>query len=174
MYSASRVLCLFFAALHRVIPIAAMGGALLLGLAAPLNASTLTTELTAAKRVVTTDAQGRTTERWVAFTKLLPGEEVTYTITCTNQGTEPAANIVVSLPIPAEMVVAPKDDHAAEITYSIDGGQNFDRLDRLTVTAPDGASRPAQARDINFVRWKLTAALPAGSTAKVTCRAVLK
>lgn len=148
---------------------------LLLSLTTGFSASTLSTELSGTKRVLTRDTQGRTVESWAPFTKLLPGEEVAYMIACTNNGTEPAVDLVVNLPIPTEMIVIlAEKSSSVEVTYSIDGGKAFDQLDRLAVTAPDGASRPARADDINFVRWKLTTALAAGATTKIGCRTLLK
>ena len=155
----------------RILPVALL-------LATPCIAAdvpALTTELSATKRTFTKDPQGRTVETWVTFTKLLPGEEVTYTLACTNRGDQPASDLVVSLPIPAEMTLAaPEPTAGAETTYSIDGGNTFAAFDRLVVTAPDGATRPATREDINFVRWKLTTSLVSGATARVACRALLK
>lgn len=155
----------------RILPLALL-------LAAPCVAAEsppLTTELSATKRTVTKDAQGHTVEAWVAFTKLLPGEEVTYTLACTNHGEQPASDLVVSLPIPAEMILAaPEATAGAETTYSIDGGNTFAPFDRLVITAPDGTTRPATREDINVTRWKLTTPLVPGATARVACRALLK
>lgn len=147
----------------------------LFGLAGALAASPLTTELSAVKRVVTRNAQGGSVETWAPFTKLLPGEQVAYTIACTNTGDQPTANVVVDLPIPAEMTFVPADTPmGAELTCSIDGGRTFGPLELIRVVAPDGASRPARAADVGLVRWRLTQPLAPGATAKVHCLALLK
>jgi len=114
-------------------------------------------------------------ESWVTFGKVLPGEEVAYSIACTNQGAAPASDVAVSLPIPAEMtLLLPEKVPGVEITYSIDGGKTYAAFERLVIVAPDGASRPARADDIRWVRWKLAAALAPGTTTRVGCHAILK
>lgn len=167
--------------LHRVFPPTWLG--LFVGLAiasaVPANAATnpaaLHATLSATKRVVSTDPAAPSAESWVPFTKLLPGEEVTYTITCTNSGAEPAENVVVSLPIPAETIATiPAAPQGVEVSCAIGDCTEFGQLADLRVVAPDGASRPAAPEDVRQLRWKFTQPIPPGATRTVDCRARLK
>lgn len=138
-------------------------------------AETVTTQLSALKRVETKDKQGHSTVSFVSFNKALPGDDVVYTVTCHNQGEAPAANIVITLPIPAELTFVPGSVAGdADVTYSIDGGKTFGLLENLLITAPDGASRPARVDDINMISWKLRTALASSGDALVSFHAAVK
>ena len=146
-----------------------------LGAAHTLAADALSTELTATKRVLTKDKDGHEKESFVTFTKALPGDDVVYTITCRNSGAVAAADIVMTLPIPAEMRILPESATGnAEVTYSVDAGKTYDLFSNLVITAPDGASRPARAEDVTTVRWKLRSAIEPHQQVQVSCRATLK
>lgn len=145
------------------------------GVTSAFAAETVTTQLSALKRVETKDKQGHVTVSFVAFNKALPGDDVVYTVTCHNQGEAPANNIVITLPIPAELTFVPGSATGdAEVTYSVDGGKTFDLLENLVITAPDGASRPARVGDINMIGWKLRSPLAPASDAQVSFHASVK
>jgi|GEM_PF-3947419 len=138
-------------------------------------ADTVTTQLSATKRVQTKDKQGHITVSFVPFNKALPGDDVVYTVTCHNQGDAPAADVAITLPIPAELTFIPGSvEGNAEVAYSVDGGKTFGLLDNLVITAPDGASRPARADDINMISWKLRAPLAPAADAQVSFHASVK
>lgn len=145
------------------------------GVVSAFAAETVTTQLSALKRVQTKDKQGHTTVSFVAFNKALPGDDVVYTVTCHNQGEAAASNIVITLPIPAELTFVPGSATGeADVTYSVDGGKSFDLLDNLVITAPDGASRPARVDDINMISWKLRSPLAPSGDAQVSFHASVK
>ena len=139
------------------------------------GAETLSTQLSAVKRVYQKSA-GKTIEAYVPFTKALPGELVVYTLDYANTGDAPAADVVITLPIPAAMTFVPASaDHPdAVLTYSVDGGQTFGELEKLTITNADGLVRPARADDVNTLRWALRLPLPPGSKGQLKYSAFLK
>jgi hypothetical protein len=60
------------------------------------------------------------------------------------------------------------------VGFSVDGGRRFDLPERLTVTGPRGAARPARPLDYTHVRWTLHIRLRSRSVAFVRYRAVLQ
>jgi hypothetical protein len=70
----------------------------------------------------------------------------------------------------AESAVGP----GAEVSYSVDGGHNFDRAENLQVPGLDGHPRPAAAADYTHIRWRLKNKLQANSVAFVRFRALVK
>jgi uncharacterized repeat protein (TIGR01451 family) len=146
------------------------------GAALPLFAAeTVTTHLSATKRVQTKDKQGHITTSFVPFTKALPGDDVVYTVTCHNQSQKPAGDVVITLPVPAELTFTPGSvSGEADVTYSVDEGKTFGLLENLVISAPDGASRPARVDDIKMISWKLRTALAPAGDAQVSFHALVK
>lgn len=121
------------------------------------------------------DEQGNKT--WVRQPAKLvvPGTIVIYTNTFTNQGAEAAEGLVVTNPIPENMVYFPASaiGDKTDITFSVDAGENFASEDALTMIGADGRPRPAEPKDITHIRWLVTAPLQSGETGQVEYRARL-
>ena len=62
---------------------------------------------------------------------------------------------------------------AAMADVSVNGGKSWGKLASLTVTAPDGTKRAAQASDVTHVRWTLALLAP-GASGTVTYRAIVR
>ena len=107
---------------------------------------------------------------------VVPGTLVIYSNVMTNVGTEPAENLVVSNPIPLQMIYVAGSalPESAAITFSVDGGKTFAAPETLTVTGGDGKERPAVAEDYTHIRWLITEALAPGATTAVEFRAKLQ
>ena len=60
------------------------------------------------------------------------------------------------------------------ITLSVDGGETFDVLEKLTVLDEEGEKRAADIADATHVRWTLGESLPPGGSGQVSFRAVLQ
>jgi len=125
------------------------------------------------------DAKGKPAKRLVPVkdeTKVLPGDEVVYTISFHNRGAQPATDVVVTDPIPAN--AAYRDGSAfgagTEIAFSADGGKTYAKPEVLKVKGADGKERAASAADYTHVRWKLLAAVAPGQNGFVRFRAVVK
>jgi uncharacterized repeat protein (TIGR01451 family) len=126
--------------------------------------------------VTETDAQGNETVKRTAAVSVIPGTEVIYTITAKNTGNEPASNIVVNNPVPANTAYVDGSAFGADtvITFSVDGGKSYGKASALTVRDADGNSRAARAEDYTHVRWTLQVELQPGQQAEVWYRARVK
>lgn len=119
--------------------------------------------------VVTITAEdGSTTDQWQQPDKLVPGERVGYQVEVNNQGTEPAADIVIANPIPEHTVYVQGSAKGlgTQIEFSADNGKTFALPAQLFIQK-DGKSVQAQAADYTQVRWKLNQPLAAGASLTV-------
>lgn len=126
--------------------------------------------------IIETNVRGEQIIKRQAATSVVPGTEVIYTITARNTGKEPAGQIVVTNPVPAETVYVGGSATGADvdISFSVDGGKSWDVPAKLTVTDADGKPRPALAEDYTHVRWTFRADLAPDEQAPVAYRARVK
>jgi uncharacterized repeat protein (TIGR01451 family) len=119
---------------------------------------------------------GREVVRLMPADRVVPGDEVIYTVEARNTGPIAVAAPTILNPIPAHMlyVADSATGPGAEVSYSIDGGRTFDRPENLRVQGPDGQWRPAGAKDYTHIRWKLKNTLKSNSVAFARFRAVVK
>ena len=108
--------------------------------------------------------------------RVVPGDEVIYTVEIRNIGAATVSAPIVSNPIPTHMAYVADSATApgAEVSYSIDGGQNFDRPENLRLVGTDGHVRQAIDKDYTHIRWKLKNPLKSHSVAFARFRAVVK
>jgi uncharacterized repeat protein (TIGR01451 family) len=118
---------------------------------------------------------GQKATRLVPASKVVPGDEVIWTITAKNVCDKPADSIVIANPVPEQMsyVANSAVGVGADITYSLDG-KDFKALGALTVSEASGAVRPARADEFRAVRWTYKNAFASGATAFVRYRALVK
>jgi uncharacterized repeat protein (TIGR01451 family) len=133
--------------------------------------------ITAIAEVEVTALNGdRETVKLARADRVVPGDQVIYTLEIRNKGAMALPPPRVDYPIPEHMRYL--DDTAAgpgaDITYSIDGGRSFDRPENLQVVARDGQKRPATAADYTHIRWQLKNILKGKSVAFARFRAVVK
>lgn len=116
------------------------------------------------------------TVKLAAADRVVPGDEVIYTLEIRNRGAVSLPPPRVDYPIPEHMRYL--DDTAAgpgaDITYSVDGGHSFDRPENLKVMGPDGHPRPAVGADYTHIRWQLKNILKGRAVAFARFRAVVK
>ena len=119
-----------------------------------------------------TDAQGKKTTQLVAPGKVLPGNEVVYTITASNVCDKPATNVVIDNPVPEHMtyVMNSAMGVGTDMTFSLDG-KSFAKLAALSVKNADGSVRAARAEDIKAIRWTYNTAITSGQSGFVRFRA---
>jgi uncharacterized repeat protein (TIGR01451 family) len=148
---------------------------LVLFLAGAANAS-VELNTVAMTEIITTNEAGQEVTTRVQAGKVVPGDEVIYTINFVNSGTEPAADVVITNPIPDHMVFTKVEDspHAATVSMSADGGSLYDAPRNLTVTDAKGQPRPAKATDFTHVRWIFQEPLEPGAEGSVSFRAQLQ
>ncbi len=122
-----------------------------------------------------TDAQGKKATRLVAPGKVVPGNEVIYTITASNVCDKPATSVVINNAVPEHMsyVMNSAMGVGTDITYSLDG-KTFSRLDALTVKNADGTSRAPRADEIKSIRWVYSTPINAGQSGFVRFRATVQ
>jgi uncharacterized repeat protein (TIGR01451 family) len=102
------------------------------------------------------DERGQNATRLVPAAKVVPGDEVVWTIVANNVCTTPAGNVAITNPVPAHMryVVSSAFGPGADIEFSIDGS-SFASPDALLVAEADGSRRPARADEYQAIRWVL-------------------
>ena len=133
-------------------------------------------EAEALTEVTTTNEVGQEVTTLMPAGKVVPGDEVIYTITYANSGMEPAADVVITNPIPDHMVFTEVEasPSGASVSVSADGGSNYGTPRNLTVTDAKGQLRPATAADFTHVRWTFEKPLDPGAEGSVSFRAQLQ
>ncbi len=108
--------------------------------------------------------------------RVVSGDRVLYTLEVRNTAPTTAPPPRVDFPIPTHTwyVAGSAVGPVTEISYSIDGGLNFDREENLRMPAANGEMRTAVARDYTHIRWQLKNSLKANSVAFVRFRVVVK
>jgi uncharacterized repeat protein (TIGR01451 family) len=126
--------------------------------------------------VTTTNEAGQEVTTLAPAGKVVPGDEVIYTINYVNRGTDPAADVVITNPIPEHMVFTKVEasPDGAEVSMSADGGTEYGTPRNLTVTDAKGQPRPAKASDFTHVRWVFQEPLEPGAAGSVSFRAQLQ
>ena len=102
---------------------------------------------------------------------VVPGDHLVFQMNYRNSGDKPADNVVVSNPVPDSVVYAGESTAGAEM--SVDGGKHYGQLSALSVTTPDGKSRPARPDDVTNLRWTLATIAP-GTSGTLKYRGVVK
>jgi uncharacterized repeat protein (TIGR01451 family) len=129
---------------------------------------------TVQKEEVSIDLSGARTTKLVDAATVVPGDEVIYTVTFHNISGEPAENVVITNPLPAELTYVDGSAFApgAETVFSVDGGKTFASPDALTVSE-NGEERSATANDFTHIRWVMRNELAAGMQGMSQFRAQL-
>ena len=119
------------------------------------------------------DAKGVKTVTMVPADKVVPGVEVTWTVTANNICKQPSDKVTINNAVPAHMtyVASSAIGPGSDITYSLDGAK-FGTTDQLTVQE-NGTTRAALAAEYKHIRWVFKDSLQPGSTAVARFRAVL-
>jgi uncharacterized repeat protein (TIGR01451 family) len=153
-----------------------------LGIALPLSGGAYAQNVelvTRAEKEIEVDDKGKKVKKLIAPTKMVPGDEVLYTVAYNNKSKAPAEKVVITNPVPRHTRY--KDGSAAgegaDIAFSVDGGKTFATPDKLTVAIKDKAgkdvTRPAAAADYTHIRWTLKENVAPGRAGAVTFRAVI-
>jgi uncharacterized repeat protein (TIGR01451 family) len=119
--------------------------------------------------------QGQKVKRLLPAGKVVPGDEVVWTITATNVCQTAADNVVIANPVPEHMtyVAGSATGTGSDIAYSVDG-REFKVAADLTVRGADGSTRAARADEYRAIRWTYKNAFAPGASAFVRYRAVVK
>ncbi len=144
---------------------------------APLAARAQGLELKteAFREVEQASATGQKVIKREPLSRALPGQEVLYVISYRNTGPKPAGNVVVDNPLPQGLVFVGGSQAGgpARLEVSVDGGQRYGALNRLSVALKTGGTRPATAADVSHLRWTLTELVAPGAQGQLSYRAKL-
>ena len=118
---------------------------------------------------------GTDTVKLAPANRVVPGDQVIYTLEIRNSGPAALRDPVVTYAVPSHMmyVADSATGPGAEVRYSVDGGHVFDRPENLRVSS-DGHSRAAKPDEYTHIRWKLKNTLKSKSVAFARFRAVVK
>lgn len=117
------------------------------------------------------DAAGRTKLVLEEPKLVVPGDKLVFVLKYQNKGSQPAANFVVTNPLPNAVTYQGALNEGAVV--SVDGGHNWGNLTNLKVK--DGnAMRNANASDVTHIRWTFTKPIPVGSTGKLMFRGIVR
>jgi uncharacterized repeat protein (TIGR01451 family) len=119
---------------------------------------------------------GREVVRLAPADRVVPGDQVIYTLEIRNVGAIAVHHPTVMYSVPSHMayVADSATGPGAEVSYSVDGGHRFDRPENLRMIDSDGHSRPAIDKDYTHIRWELKNSLKSNSVAFARFRAVVK
>jgi uncharacterized repeat protein (TIGR01451 family) len=119
---------------------------------------------------------GRETVKLAPANRVVPGDQVIYTLEVRNTGAAAVHAPTVIHPIPAHMAYMADSatGPGAEISYSVDGGHTFNRPENLQAADAEGHLRTAKPQDYTHIRWKLKNTLKPNSVAFARFRAVVK
>jgi uncharacterized repeat protein (TIGR01451 family) len=108
--------------------------------------------------------------------RVVPGDEVFYTLEIRNTGSTPLPPPTVDFAIPEHMryIANSAVGAGAEVSYSIDGGRTFDRPESLLVAAGGRDQRTATVAEYTHIRWRLKHVLKSKAVALARFRAVVK
>lgn len=125
---------------------------------------------------VTVKQDGKEVTKLIPAEKIIPGDEVVYVLSFSNEGDASASGIVINNPIPANTWYRQGSAFGSgtNIQLSINDGQSYGELSELTVKLANGVERPATYKDVTHVRWALNYALQPGKTGTVSYRAIVQ
>jgi uncharacterized repeat protein (TIGR01451 family) len=128
------------------------------------------------KQVIKTNDKGEKAFSYVEPTIAVPGDVMLYTITFENIGKQPVSNIVVNDPIPnnSKYRTNSATGKNTEITFSIDGGNNFGNPEDLVVKDKAGKSWVAKPEEYTHIRWVYGETLAPGKKGEVSFKTSIK
>ena len=143
--------------------------------ACPAEPLQIETELVAEVRAESF-VQGRPLVRFLPATAIVQGQTVYYTVRIHNPTPAPVRDVVAvqRIPVNTSYVIGSAAGPAAEISFSIDGGQTFAAESELQITEPSGVARPPLSEQYTHIRWRLRNALAPGATALARFQAVFR
>ena len=141
-----------------------------------VSASALTAQQTVEREVIVKQADGTQAVKREKADMVTPGDKVVYTLSYYNDERDPADNIVLVMPIPAEVkyLEGSADMENARTAYSADGGKTFSVREALKVKQADGRLQMASADDITHVRWSVSEAVAPGASGTLSFSGRLK
>ena len=144
---------------------ALLATALLLGAQPAAAQGTLTSKVELEKLTAASPGQPAV-KSYSAPDVVVPGDRVRITLTFTNGGAAPAADVKIVNPIPDGLTFDGTSD-PKDFAVSVDGGKIFGALEALAIPVAGAAPRAATAGDVTHVRWLWSIPVPAGTSRAV-------
>lgn len=147
---------------------------MLVAFAVAAQSQPITVNTVAEKEERYVDDQGVERTRLVPVATVIPGDQVIYTITFANRGSETATGIKIVDPIPDQMtyVAGSAFGPGTEITFSADGGATYASAEDLTVT-DNGTTRTAVPAEYTHIQWVFKQPLEPSTQAYAQFKAAL-
>ncbi len=118
------------------------------------RASNVTVSHSAETESVVTLPDGKKETRRQPAARVEPGKVVIYTTKLQNQGKDPASQLSLVAPVPANTTLIENGTFGeATPQFSIDQGKSFAPLVQLVVER-EGRQRPARLADVTHLRWQ--------------------
>ena len=135
----------------------------------------ITLKVMVEQEIVVSGKNGRKEKQRIAATKVVPGDEVIYTIHYLNNSDKPAENVFITIPVAEHTSYRSGSARGGDtdIRFSVDGGKHFGAPGELAVKLGNGRSRPATAADYTHIKWKFNVPVPPGASGAVSYRAML-
>lgn len=120
------------------------------------------------------DERGQPAKRLVPAAKVVPGDEIVWTIVASNVCTTAAGDVAITNPVPAHMhyVGDSAFGPGADVQFSLDG-RDFATASTLQVTEADGTTRPARADEYSHIRFVLPRPMGPSESLMVRYRATV-
>ena len=120
-----------------------------------------------AQKEVTVTVQGKQIKKMIAAKGVQPGEEIVYTLSYVNSGSEAAKDVVISDPIPAGTAFIPGSaSELGDLAFSIDHGKSYKKPTLLTYELRGGdgkvQKKVASPEDYTDIRWTIPSVAAGG------------
>lgn len=141
----------------------------------PSFADKLTAHQKVERMVVTKKDDGTKIISMEPAETVLPGETLVYSLLYRNGAPESASNIVLTMPVPEEVVYVENSAAAlgTQVMFSVDDGVSFSPRGDLSVSV-NGVKRNALSEEISHIRWSFSEDLRPGDSGRIGYRAQLK
>jgi uncharacterized repeat protein (TIGR01451 family) len=127
--------------------------------------------------VVVENEKGEKEVKRIAAAKgrVLPGDDIFFSVRFENIGAEPADDIVITNPIPDQVTIKPLTvfGENTSVTFSINGAKSFHKQGELFVTEENGKKRPAKSEEYTHVRWTFSGEVAPGEKGSVGFTAIV-
>ncbi|HKY81745.1 MAG TPA: hypothetical protein VJM09_09780 [Sphingobium sp.] len=120
---------------------------------------------------VRTDINGRARRILASAGHVEPGDQLIFIVRWRHEGSQALRGLAVTRPVSPGTLVSLADPSAQ---VSVDGGQNWGRLEELWLPTPLGGTRRAQPADVTHVRWTIPAAISPGESGRLSYRAIVR
>lgn len=136
----------------------------------------ISVELVAEVREQVALPQGQSFLRYRPAAAIVQGQTVFYTVRIHNPTPVPVRDVVTvqKIPVNTRYVIGSASGPAAELSFSIDGGQSFLAESQLRIVESAGNSRRPLPAEYTHVRWRLRNALAPGATALARFQAIFQ